>query len=87
LDEPQRVEAAELYGVLRKVAGALQSGRTDWQQLEQAAFASLAERGWQPDYVASRGRDDLGPPSAMRSVVVLGAAKLGGTRLIDNLEP
>jgi len=47
---------------------------------------SLAARGWQPDYVAIRRRADLAPPAPGEALVVLAAAKLGTTRLIDNLE-
>ncbi len=52
-------------------------------------MASLAARGWQPDYIAVRKRSNLLPPAAHEidaSLVVLAAAKLGATRLIDNLE-
>jgi pantoate--beta-alanine ligase len=87
LNDSQRIEAAQLYGALREVAAAVQSGRTDWQQIEQAAFESLRARGWQPDYVAIRRRADLRTPSkAADSMVVLAAARLGAARLIDNLE-
>ncbi|HET9977734.1 MAG TPA: pantoate--beta-alanine ligase, partial [Burkholderiaceae bacterium] len=44
-------------------------------------------RGWVPDYVALRRRSDLGAPDLARdALVVLAAARLGATRLIDNLE-
>jgi pantoate--beta-alanine ligase len=51
----------------------------------------LRARGWQPDYVALRRRADLLPPDAAQlaagePLIVLAAARLGGTRLIDNLE-
>jgi pantoate--beta-alanine ligase len=57
--------------------------------LEQRAREALAARGWQPDYLTVRRRSDLQPPQgplAELPLVVLGAAKLGNTRLIDNLE-
>ena len=50
---------------------------------------ALARRGWKPDYLTVRRRSDLQTPaqlSADEPLVVLGAAKLGNTRLIDNLE-
>jgi pantoate--beta-alanine ligase len=51
------------------------------------AMRELAAAGWQPDYVEVRRRSDLGVPAAGdREMVVLGAARLGKTRLIDNLE-
>jgi len=86
LSEPQRVEAVQLSRTLRKAAGDVQSGRTDWQQIERAAFESLTARGWQPDYVAIRRRSDLQAPVESEPLVVLAAARLGTTRLIDNLE-
>jgi pantoate--beta-alanine ligase len=47
----------------------------------------LQEAGWKPDYVEVRRRSDLAAPDAQdRERVVLAAARLGATRLIDNLE-
>ncbi len=86
LSDPQLIEAAGLHAELGRVAAALSTGRTDWADLEQEALAALTARGWRPDYVAIRGRDDLGDPRNGDRLVVLGAANLGGTRLIDNLE-
>jgi pantoate--beta-alanine ligase len=86
LSHRQLIEAAELNATLGHVAAALRSGRTDWTALEQEALDALTARGWRPDYVAIRGRDDLGEPRIGDRLVVLGAANLGGTRLIDNLE-
>lgn len=86
LNESQRVEAVQLSKALRKVAGDVQSGRTDWQQIERTAFESLVARGWQPDYVAIRRRSDLQAPVESGPLVILAAARLGATRLIDNLE-
>ena len=57
--------------------------------LEAQAMQSLARRGWKPDYLTVRRRSDLLPPQAglpPEPMVVLGAAKLGNTRLIDNVE-
>jgi pantoate--beta-alanine ligase len=86
LSDRQLVEAAGLNATLGRVATALRSGRTDWATLEEEALGALTARGWLPDYVAIRGRDDLGDPRGGDRLVVLGAASLGGTRLIDNLE-
>jgi pantoate--beta-alanine ligase len=59
-------------------------------ELEAAAMQTLARRGWKPDYLTVRRRSDLLLPQseALSSdpLVVLGAAKLGMTRLIDNIE-
>jgi pantoate--beta-alanine ligase len=50
-------------------------------------MAHLAGRGWLPDYIAIRRQADLLPPAAGdTALVILGAARLGKTRLIDNLE-
>jgi len=86
LNDRQLIEAARLNATLGNVAAALRSGRTDWAILEQEAAHGLTARGWRPDYVAIRGRHDLGAPRSGDRLVVLGAAHLGGTRLIDNLE-
>jgi pantoate--beta-alanine ligase len=96
LDGPQRNKAAQLHAALSKVAAASKSGRTDWPILEREAQDFLRATGWQPDYVAIRRRSDLrqplasnpsaSNPSAAEPLVVLAAARLGSTRLIDNLE-
>jgi pantoate--beta-alanine ligase len=86
LDVAQRTEAVALAHELKGIADALHQGRRDWPVLEQAAMQSLAARGWQPDYVAIRRRADLALPASGDALVVLAAAKLGATRLIDNLE-
>jgi pantoate--beta-alanine ligase len=85
LTDTQRIEAAQLQGVLRGVVAGAKSGVTDWRSLEREATARLQERGWLPDYVAIRRRD-LSTAAAGGPLVVLGAAKLGNTRLIDNVE-
>jgi pantoate--beta-alanine ligase len=92
LSDTQRVEAAELSTVLNGVAAALKANRTDWKSLEREATDALSGRGWRPDYVAIRNQTDLLPPTpgvpaaGGTDLVVLGAAKLAGTRLIDNVE-
>lgn len=91
LSATERTEAPVLFQTLNKVAEEVRAGRKEVAQLEQQAMASLAQRHWQPDYVSIRRRIDLQPPSAAdmeqgEPLVVLAAAKLGNTRLIDNLE-
>ena len=86
LDAVQRVEAVTLSRELKGIADEVRLGRRDWPALEAAALHSLEARGWQPDYVAVRRRLDLAPPTAGDTLVVVAAAKLGATRLIDNLE-
>jgi pantoate--beta-alanine ligase len=86
LSGPQRAEAAHLSASLRTVAAGARAGRTDWPALEREALESLAARGWQPDYVAIRRRADLREAPLGGELVALAAARLGTTRLIDNLE-
>jgi pantoate--beta-alanine ligase len=86
LDAAQRAEAVALSRELKGMADALRRGRRDWSALEDAAMQALTERGWRPDYVAIRRRADLAPPTRGDALVVLAAARLGATRLIDNLE-
>jgi pantoate--beta-alanine ligase len=86
LDAAQRSESVQLSATLRSVAVAVASGRRDWANLEAQAMAALASRGWKPDYVAVRRQSDLGEPAVGEPLVVLAAARIGSTRLIDNLE-
>lgn len=85
----ERAEAVRLSQVLRTAAAALTAGAADLAAVEAQAMATLRRHGWQPDYVALRRRRDLAPPTAgdgRGDCVVLGAACIGATRLIDNLE-
>ena len=87
LSDAERTEAVLLSQTLRGVGAALAGGATDHAALERGASASLAKRGWVVEYVAVRRQADLGIPVAGESrLVVLAAARLGKTRLIDNLE-
>jgi pantoate--beta-alanine ligase len=86
LNDSQRAQAAQLQAALSRLVAEAKSGRSDWRQLEQEAMEFLTARGWQPDYVAIRRQSDLRDPSTGEPLVVLAAARLGGTRLIDNLE-
>jgi pantoate--beta-alanine ligase len=86
LNDIERVEAAKLNAVLNSVAAALKTNRTDWQALEREATDVLTGRGWRPDYVAIRNQADLLAPAPGDGLVVLGAARLADTRLIDNVE-
>ena len=91
LSEGERAEAPALFRELNRVADEVRAGHLDVSLLEQNAMQHLAGRGWKPDYVAIRKRIDLQPPTAgdlatKEPLVVLAAAKLGNTRLIDNLE-
>jgi len=90
LSDAERTEAAVLSAELQRVAQAVRAGGHDAASIsaiEAAAVQALRERGWQPDYVAVRRRADLGAPEREADpLVVVAAARLGATRLIDNLE-
>ncbi|WP_027863753.1 pantoate--beta-alanine ligase [Massilia alkalitolerans] len=91
LSSEERLEAPALYQQLNAVAEAMRAGSRDVAAVERQAMDFLAARGWKPDYVSIRKRIDLQAPGmadleAGAPLVVLAAAKLGNTRLIDNLE-
>src|SRR5580658_6336214 len=87
LTPEQRAIAPQLHAQLRKVCDKVIGGSASLPQIEKAAAHVLESSGWQPDYIAVRRQSDLQPPGADDlDLVVLGAAKLGGTRLIDNIE-
>ncbi|CAG2128930.1 Pantothenate synthetase [Cupriavidus yeoncheonensis] len=94
LTEAERAEAPMLYRTLHDVRDTvLGSDRaaTALTTVEASACDTLAQRGWKPDYVSIRKRSNLQAPTpeefaAGEPLVVLTAAKLGATRLIDNLE-
>ncbi len=91
LSSSERAEAPVLYQHLNVVADTIRGGERDIEAVEARAMAALAGRGWKPDYVSVRKRIDLQAPNAAdlergEPLVVLAAAKLGATRLIDNLE-
>uniref|UniRef100_UPI00289B0020 4-phosphopantoate--beta-alanine ligase n=1 Tax=Massilia sp. TaxID=1882437 RepID=UPI00289B0020 len=91
LSGEERAEAPALYRNLNAVAEAVRAGERDIGSVEARAMAALSERGWKPDYISVRKRIDLQAPGGAdlergEPLVVLAAAKLGNTRLIDNLE-
>ena len=87
LSASERAEAPRLYRTLCTVSEGVRGGRRDYAALERQAMGELAAHGWAPDYVAVRRQADLQPPSDDdRDHVILAAARLGGTRLIDNVE-
>ena len=90
LKETERLEAVELSKALQTLgAAAKKATPQDLPALEAQVMQALARRGWKPDYLTVRRRADLMPPwgdMANQPLVVLGAAKLGNTRLIDNRE-
>ncbi|MBK6402768.1 MAG: pantoate--beta-alanine ligase [Rhodocyclaceae bacterium] len=87
LSATERAEAPRLNRLLREIVAALRTGNRDHAGLENKAVAGLASAGWQPDYVAIRAQVDLQRPTKDDApLVVLAAARLGSTRLIDNIE-
>ena len=91
LSPEERTEAPQLYAVLNEASERLSGGETDWAGLEREAASRLASRGWAVDYIAVRRQRDLLAPqgdevSDGEPLVILAAARLGSTRLIDNLE-
>ena len=91
LSAEQRSEAPNLYRVLRGIADAIASGRKDYANLEATGRAELSARGWNVDYVAIRHGLGLRIPHPEgfdhpNLLIVLAAARLGNTRLIDNVD-
>lgn len=91
LSPEDRAEAPALYAALQTIRQRVAAGEQAIANIEQDAAQSLTARGWQVDYLAVRRQRDLQPPqsadlAAGEPLVALAAAKLGATRLIDNLE-
>ncbi len=86
LNEAERIVAPELYRELLHIKAAIESGATDFSELEIKATTQLTETGFKPDYISVRNARTLENPKSPRdSLVILGAAWLGDTRLIDNI--
>lgn len=87
LSAKERKKAIELNQTLQHVLQGISAGSRDFTGLQANAEKSLREKGWQVDYIAIRSASDLAEPSTGdKHLVILGAAKLGNTRLIDNIE-
>ncbi|MBO1112047.1 pantoate--beta-alanine ligase [Bordetella petrii] len=91
LSPAERAEAPALYQALQSIRQQVAAGARDLPAVEREAVQALAARGWQVDYLAVRRQRDLQAPqpadlAAGEPLVALAAAKLGATRLIDNLE-
>jgi pantoate--beta-alanine ligase len=87
LSDAERARAPLLYQTLLEVVERLQHGVDDFAALETEAMARLRESGFRPDYVSVRRAQDLAEPTLQDSaLIVLGAAWLGKTRLIDNVK-
>ena len=87
LNREERTEAACLFQVLSKIKLEIETGNKNFEKLQNTARETLISRGWDVDYIALRQGNTLAPAQINNgALVVLGAAKLGKTRLIDNLE-
>lgn len=91
LTPAERAEAPALYQALLSIRQRIGAGERDLAAIERECAQALSARGWQVDYLAVRRQRDLQSPApadldAREPLVALAAAKLGATRLIDNLE-
>jgi len=87
LNSKERAEAAHLFQVLSKIKQEIETGNRNFKELQDTAREILVSRGWNVDYITLRQGDTLAPVQVDdRALIVLGAANLGTTRLIDNLE-
>ncbi len=91
LSDAQRQQATALSRELQQLAQATRTSSAPLTELEAKAMQSLREQGWEPDYLTVRRRQSLQAPADAHArveepLVALGAARLGSTRLIDNLE-
>ncbi len=87
LTAEQRGTAPALYRVLQWMKQELNQGFSDLRLLEQQAKDQLSAAGFRPDYVNISNRQTLVPAVDLTSpLVILAAAHLGTTRLIDNIE-
>jgi len=87
LNPLQRMEAQRLHRVLQQVVKAIESGQRDFSAMESQAVQLLIQHGWAVDYISVRSSASLAPATPDdHDLVVLGAARQGQIRLIDNLE-
>lgn len=82
----ERHTASVIHATLVTIAHEIQQGSRDFQGLEQAGMQALTAHGFVPQYVAIRAPDLQAPANENKSLVILIAALLGKTRLIDNLQ-
>lgn len=87
LSEAERAEATFLNRTLQGMRQVIEQGERDFERIQELAVKGLVARGWSVDYVAVRNQSDLQPASrSQRDLVILAAARLGNTRLLDNVE-
>lgn len=86
LSEEERKVAPRLYHALRTAKNSLLAGRQRYADIEREALAFLVASGFHPDYFSICRQSDLkNADSEDRELVILAAANLGNTRLIDNI--
>ena len=81
----ERQKAPVLYRTLRTLRDKIRAGENDFAQLESQAMEQIAAEGMMPEYISVRSVKDLGAPQASADLVIVAAARLGQTRLIDNI--
>lgn len=87
LSAEERIEAVHLYQALSQIKREIEDGNKNFRTLEESAKKDLCSHGWNVDYISVRQRDMLVPARHDdENMVILSAAWLGKTRLIDNLE-
>lgn len=87
LTSAEKAQAAQLQQCLQHIVRDIQAGIEDCAMLTQTACQTLQKNGWEVDYIAVRSAQTLGPVLKQDThLVVLAAAKLGQTRLIDNID-
>ncbi len=87
LSPAERAKAPLLSTALRQIKEAIEEGSHRFERHQEMAVSALTLAGWKVDYIALRNRSELALPQPLdRELVVLGAAWLGKTRLIDNME-
>ena len=87
LTAAQKNTAAQLHQELNAIKLQIQHGNTDFNALTMDASERLQATGWLVDYISVRNSISLAPAASQdQTIVILAAAKLGNTRLIDNVD-
>jgi len=85
LSKEERQNAPVLYRALQMMRDKILAGEGDFAQLEGQAMEQIAAEGITPEYISVRSAKDLGEPQTSADLVIVAAARLGQTRLIDNI--
>jgi pantoate--beta-alanine ligase len=87
LNENQRIESVRLYQSLHQIKKSIEEGNKNFKMLQDDAIKKMIKHNWRIDYIAVQQRSTLEPATVIdKELVVLAAAWLGDTRLIDNIE-